>query len=207
MKVKYLNNKLKFKSMNKIAQGAEAVIYQKDNIIIKERIQKNYRISEIDGPLRRSRTRREAKVLQKLENFPAPQLLEFSDKEMTIKMELIPGEKVRDIITETNYVKIGQEIGKKVAQLHNMDIIHGDLTTSNMILNDEIYFIDFGLSSFSDKIEHKAVDLYLLERALESKHYQFNIFEHVLKSYKKEALQDISKRFEQVSLRGRNKAK
>ena len=191
--------------MEKIAQGAEAVIYLDDNVIIKERFEKKYRLTEIDSSLRKFRTKREAKVLQKLENFPVPKVLEVS--KTTIKMELIPGEKVRDIITETNYVKIGQEIGQKVAQLHNMDIVHNDLTTSNMIFNKEIYFIDFGLSFFSDKAEHKAVDLYLLQRALESKHYQFNIFEHVLKSYNKHALQDISKRFTQVSLRGRNKAK
>ncbi len=68
---------------------------------------------------------------------------------------------------------IFKEIGNLIGKMHNQNIIHGDLTTSNMIVNSnekKIYFIDFGLSFFSEKIEDKAVDLHLLKRALESKH-------------------------------------
>lgn len=68
------------------------------------------------------------------------------------------------------------KIGKGIGAMHDADIIHGDLTSSNMIvseLNDgerEITFIDFGLGMMKATIEDKAVDLYVLERAFISTH-------------------------------------
>ena len=153
----------------------------------------------------------EAKVLQKLANinFPSPKLLKNDGKENLV-IEKIDGKLVKDVL-DKNYKKLAVEIGKKVAILHNNSIIHGDLTTSNMILNKEIYFIDFGLSFFSDKAEDKAVDLHLLKEALESKHYK--IWEKCIKialdAYRKEAnmASETLKRLEVVEKRGRYRAK
>lgn len=197
--------------MQKIAQGAEAVLYKKDNKILKERLKKNYRISQIDDSLRKFRTRREAKFIEKLP-VPGPKLINVDDKKMIIEMELIDGPKVRDILEKN--IALCNEIGKKVAVLHNNNMIHGDLTTSNMILNKknkQIYFIDFGLSFFSHKVEDKAVDLHLLKQALESKHYRVfeKAFKLILEGYKKESdnYKEIIERFEKVEERGRNKLK
>lgn len=201
--------------MQKIAQGAEAVIWRKNAEIIKERFSKEYRLPQIDESLRKFRTRREAKILGKLEemNFPAPHLQDFSDKRMSLVMDFLPGEKLRDVLAaEDNFQLLAHELGEKIGKLHQENIIHGDLTTSNMIVHEttkELNFIDFGLSFFSEKVEDKAVDLFLLDRALESKHYQLypQIFEYVLEGYK-ETYPDfaaILERFEQVKKRGRNK--
>jgi len=197
--------------MGKMAQGAEAVIYRKDSTIIKERVKKNYRISQIDDALRKFRTRREAKFIEKLP-VSGPELLSVDDKKMIIEMEFIDGPKVKDILEKN--IGLCKEIGKKVAVLHNNNMIHGDLTTSNMILNKKdkkIYFIDFGLSFFSHKVEDKAVDLHLLKQALESKHYRVfeKAFKLILEGYKMESdnYKEIFERFEKVEERGRNKAK
>lgn len=193
-----------------IAQGAEAKLYLEDGEIIKDRIKKDYRIKEIDDRLRKSRTRREAKVLSKLHaiDIPAPKLISCDEKE-TISMEYIDGPKLRDILDKSSYERICEEIGKKVAIVHNNHMIHGDLTTSNMIFKDEVYFIDFGLSFFSHKIEDKAVDLHLLKQALESKHYKIweKCFNAVIHGYKKEAkdAEHILKRLKEVEERGRYK--
>ena len=197
--------------MKQIDNGAEAIIYL-DRNIIKDRIKKSYRIKEIDKKLRKARTKREAKILKKLEDlkFPAPNLEHVDLTSMKIRMEHVKGEKVRDILESSNYEKLCREIGRRVADLHNNEIIHGDLTTSNMILNDKIYFIDFGLSFFSKKLEDKAVDLHLLKRALESKHHTIweRCFDSVLQGYKKaDYYKDIKKRFEVVEARGRHKTK
>ena len=196
--------------MKLIGKGAEAEIYLEDNKVIKKRIKKNYRIKQIDESLRKTRTRTEAKILKKIpKEIPAPELLNMDDKNMDIEMSFIKGEKVRDILD--NNIKICKEIGEKVAILHNHDIIHGDLTTSNMIFNKEVYFIDFGLSFFSKRVEDKAVDLHLLKQALESKHYKVfeKAFSLVLKGYKLTSnnYDDIMTRFEKVEARGRNKSK
>ena len=201
--------------MIKIAQGAEAILFEDRGTIIKERLSKAYRQPALDQALRQFRTRREAKILQRLEelNFPAPHLREFSDKRMSIIMDFIPGEKLKDVFEQDDdYQQLATEIGKKVGQLHQHDMIHGDLTTSNMILHQqtgEINLIDFGLSAFSDKVEDKAVDLFLLDRALETKHYQLypDVFVHVLKGYQEKYTDapQVLQRLEQVKGRGRNK--
>ena len=203
--------------MIKIAQGAEAILYKDRGTIIKERLSKAYRLPQLDQSLRQFRTRREAKILQKLEelHFPAPHLREFSDKRMSIVMDFIPGEKLRDILAiEDDYEILAKEVGNKVGLLHNNDLIHGDLTTSNMIKHGEtgeVMLIDFGLSSFSDKNEDKAVDLHLLDRALESKHHEKYpcIFDKVLQGYQESNPEaaEVLKRFAQVQKRGRNKRK
>ena len=194
----------------KLSQGAEAIIYKEEGKIIKDRIKKDYRIKEIDEKLRKYRTRREAKIMDRLKtmNFPAPRLIKVDEKNNIIKMEEIKGDKVRDILEMSDYKRLSREIGEKIAVLHNHNIIHGDLTTSNMLLNKEIYFIDFGLSFFSDKVEDKAVDLHLLKQALESKHYKIfeECFKAALEGYKKsDNYEEIMKRFQIVEKRGRYK--
>ena len=214
--------------MKLISQGAESKLYLEENRIIKDRFKKEYRIKEIDEKLRKFRTKREAKILEKLSiiNFPSPKLID-TDKKEKIIMNYVKGPLIKNIL-EKNYktrenrrfsvsrkslisVNLVKEIGEKIAVLHNNNIIHGDLTTSNMIFNEEVYFIDFGLSFFSHKIEDKAVDLHLLKQALESKHYKIweKAFKTALETYKKNAenSDEILKRLEKVEKRGRYKQK
>ena len=209
--IKYID--IFYVDMRKIGDGAEAVIYLNKDIVIKDRIKKGYRLKQIDEKLRKFRTRRETKVLEKLHaiDFPIPKLILSDDKKMIIKMEFLKGKKLRDALNNTNCAKLCRELGKKIAILHNNNIIHGDLTTSNMILNKKIYFIDFGLSFFSEKVEDKAVDIHLLRQALESKHHEIfkNAFKAVLSGYKikNPDYNIIIKRLEKVEARGRYKGK
>jgi len=195
-----------------IAQGAEAILKKEKDTIIKERISKSYRHKDIDLRLRKHRTRREAKILRKLEelDFPAPKVLDSDDKDMIIEMEFLRGDLVKDILDKKP--ELSKEIGRLLAILHNNDIIHADLTTSNMILKDnKVCFIDFGLSFISLKDEDKAVDLHLLSRAMESKHHMIfpGCFNLALEAYSKEYKEPnkILKRLVKVEKRGRYKQK
>jgi Kae1-associated kinase Bud32 len=208
---------------SKIAQGAEAILYTDNTIVTKDRFEKRYRHPELDRKLRKSRTRREAKILSKLDaaQFPAPQLVGMDDDEMKVQMSHIPGKLVKEAVDELEkkgdkqgYLKLFREIGGKIALLHNMGIVHQDLTTSNMILHsehDEVYFIDFGLSFFSDKVEDYAVDLHLLKHAVESRHHRIvdACFDAVLSGYmaKKMDADAVINRLNKVEMRGRNKGK
>lgn len=175
--------------------------------MVKERPQKNYRLKEIDEKLRKTRTRKEAKIIETMQKIgiPAPKLLNTCDKTMKIDMSYIDGQKVRDVMN----VQLAKEIGRKIGTMHKNHIIHSDLTTSNMILKDEIHFIDFGLSYVSQKTEDKAVDLHLLERALESKHHEISkeCVQQVIEGYKETnpEAEQVLKRLETVQKRGRNK--
>ncbi|RMF06030.1 Kae1-associated serine/threonine protein kinase [Candidatus Woesearchaeota archaeon] len=192
-----------------IAQGAEAKLYDKGDEILKERFEKKYRLEEIDVKLRKFRTRREAKVLSRLQEmgFPSPKLISFDDKKMEIEMEKIDGPLVKDVLESSDCKKLCKEMGVLVRRMHDAGIIHGDLTTSNMILKEgKVFFIDFGLSFFSEKVEDKAVDLHLLREALESKHHTIwkECFAEVLKGYND---RNVEARLEKVEGRGRYKGK
>jgi TP53 regulating kinase-like protein len=195
-----------------LQQGAEAKIILSDNLITKDRISKSYRIKEIDEKIRKQRTKAEKKLLEKASkiiNAPDPFPLKEFNK---IEMPFIEGKKLSDTLDFFLLEKqkeICKIIGQQIAKLHDADIIHGDLTTSNMILKDnKVFFIDFGLGYISKKIEDKAVDLHLLKQALEAKHFTHweTLFENVLKGYEsyKES-QKVLERLKAVEKRGRYK--
>lgn len=161
--------------MKLIAQGAEAKIFKKKASILKERIKKSYRLPQIDARLRKTRTRSEAKILRKAGKIiNVPKVLSVDDKKMKLELEHIDGVKVRDLLDRDDEFlkrKVCQELGKSIKKLHQNDIIHGDLTTSNMIWNDKLYLIDFGLGKISIRLEDKAVDIHLLKECFRSKHH------------------------------------
>jgi N6-L-threonylcarbamoyladenine synthase/protein kinase Bud32 len=191
---------------NIIARGAEAIIIKKENSVLKNRIQKNYRLKELDDELRQKRTKSEAKILSKLKEI-TPKVIAV-DKE-SIEMEYIDGDVIKNILDSN--IKLAEKIGFETGKMHDLNIIHGDLTTSNMMLdeNNKIKFIDFGLSYVSDKIEDKAVDLHLFREAVESKHFRHEneIWVEFLKGYKPKDREQILERLELVEQRGRNKQK
>ena len=189
--------------MTIIARGAEAILKKEGEFLIKERIRKGYRLPQLDEKLRRSRTKREIELMRiaRRSGIKTPQI--FSSNENTIKMAFIDGIKVKDILDKKP--QLCKKIGISIANMHKFNIIHGDLTTSNMIFkDDEIYFIDFSLGFQSQKIEDKAIDLYLLFEAITSSHEE-NLWKLILNAYEKnyDKEKKIIKRLLQIEKRGR----
>ena len=190
-----------------LAQGAEAIIYKDGDKLIKDRIKKNYRLPEIDERLRKQRTKEEAKLISTASRIgvPVPQIFEVEKNKLEIAF--IDGVKVRDWLDsdEKGIDEVCKQIGESLNKLHKSDIIHGDLTTSNLIKNgDKIYFIDFGLGNFSQRIEDKAVDLHLFKECLRSKHYKIweKCWNAFVAGYQN---QDVLERLKIVEARGRYK--
>lgn len=194
-----------------IQQGAEAIIIKEVNTIIKKRIPKLYRIPEIDEKIRKLRTRSEAKLLKKAsEIIFTPRSIKSDEKTKEIIMDFVDGKKLSEHLDNFPLKKqkqIAKQIGENIAKLHQKNIIHGDLTTSNMILkNEKVYFIDFGLGYISSKFEDKAVDLHLLKQALEAKHFKNweTLLKEVFKGYKTYSeFQSVFDRLKKVEKRGR----
>jgi TP53 regulating kinase and related kinases len=196
-----------------IAQGAEAKIFLINNKIIKSRVKKSYRLSALDEKIRKQRTKRETKILEKASKLiPIPKILSSSLSDFKITLQYIKGKKLSESLDSLpNSKEICNLLGTQIALLHDNEIIHGDLTTSNMIIQsktNKLYFIDFGLSFISNKAEDKAVDLHLIKQALKAKHHKNHIqfFASILKGY------NISKnapiiidRLKKVESRGRYK--
>ena len=180
-----------------IHKGAEAsLIYGHwfgKEVIFKHRIPKGYRIEQIDKKLRDNRTRNEAKALIRVKKYgvKVPQVYEIDTKSSTIVMKYIEGKKLKEALNsitndkKTQYLK---ELGKNIAILHKNGHIHGDITTSNVIITNsqDIFIIDFGLHDYSDYIEDKSTDIHLFKRVLISSHGNdfFICFEAFLEGYR-----------------------
>ena len=145
-------------------QCAEAIVEIKGDLVYKRRIEKRYRVKEIDERIRRERTKSEAKIISEArrKGVPTPIIFDIDDYELV--MERIEGDLAKEVINGA----IGERIGELVGILHKNGIIHGDLTTSNVIVGRDniIYLIDFGLSSFDSSIEARGVDVHVFFQSL-----------------------------------------
>jgi len=218
--------------MELFAQGAEARIYRtkfltKDTIV-KERFSKKYRHPLLDQKITSRRCVQEARNIVKVRRagIDTPCLYFVDVDNSRIFMEFIHGLSLKQYIVQHQQQqqqqqqqtqsleweqKIIEMVGQTLANLHDVNIIHGDLTTSNLLIRDppfSLVVIDFGLSYTSTLPEDKAVDLYVLERAFLSTHPNTEeLFSLILEQYAKSSKNSpaVLKRLHQVRQRGRKK--
>lgn len=207
-------------SQTLIKKGAEARLYLAEwrgrKVIVKMRFPKKYRPLELDEQIRVYRTAHESQLMHeaKLAGVPTPKIFLVDISNAAITMEFIEGNQVKQLLDKISTeerkelcIKLGELIGK----LHGQGVIHGDLTTSNMILNadDKVFLVDFGLGEKSIELEAKGVDLHLMKRALQSTHYQFaeECFQNVIDGYSKvrgaEETTKVLEKIKQIERRGR----
>ena len=201
-------------------KGAEASLYLADwhqrRVIIKMRIPKKYRSPVLDEQIRSYRTVHEPQLIHeaKAAGVPTPLIYIVNVPESSITMEYIEGQQVKQLLNTISKAKrydICVKIGESIAQLHRNSLIHGDLTTSNMILNPKgkLFFVDFGLGEKNGELEAQGVDLHLLKRALQSTHYLFweECFQSVLCGYTSvlgvELAEKVYEKIREIEKRGR----
>ena len=190
-----------------LAKGAEAIIYKEVwygfVVVRKVRIPKRYRDARLDRTLRIRRTINEARLLYDARRLgvSVPAIIDIIVDSTTIIMEYIEGIRLRDELNNMSIneiAKIMRKVGILVGTLHSNGIVHGDLTTSNMIMSKSgnIFLIDFGLGMHSDDLEDIGVDLHVFLRALESTHTHVAdiCFHQFLKGYKEVMGEDKVKR-------------
>ncbi|KAE8790150.1 Pentatricopeptide repeat-containing protein [Hordeum vulgare] len=190
-----------------LKQGAEGRVFVSTFVgrkcVIKERFSKKYRHPLLDSKLTLKRLNAEARCMTKARRLgvPTPVLYAVDPLPHTLTFEYVDGLCVKDIligfgsngINEERLNDIATQIGNAVGKLHDGGLVHGDLTTSNMMIKsstNQLVLIDFGLSFTSTIPEDKAVDLYVLERALISMHSSCgDVMEKILAAYRKASRQ------------------
>ncbi|MDD1703039.1 MAG: bifunctional N(6)-L-threonylcarbamoyladenine synthase/serine/threonine protein kinase, partial [Methanoregula sp.] len=148
-------------------RGAEAVVTFQDGNAIKQRVSKKYRVPALDKKLIAERTRAEARLIHAARKGGVPTPIIRDVTHDSIVMEQVNGTLLTDDLTEAHCT----EAGKMVGRLHSTGIMHGDLTTGNMILRDcdnQCVLIDFGLSQVTAEIEQRGVDVHVLFQTLGS---------------------------------------
>jgi len=181
-------------------------------VVLKQRVTKGYRHPLLDRRIQSARIKNEVRLMLEARKagIPIPVIYSVDLSENRIVMEEIPGPRVKDVL-ETLPMDgardLCRKIGEVAARLHAHDIVHGDLTTSNMLLDgDRIVLIDFSLGSRTSELEDKGVDMHLLEEAFHSAHYRRSeLYETVKDSYVREYPEgaEVLKKVKEIEKRGR----
>ncbi|MFW9967931.1 MAG: KEOPS complex kinase/ATPase Bud32 [Candidatus Thorarchaeota archaeon] len=199
--------------------GAESTIYRLEQwdriVLLKHRPQKPYLLKAIDDFLRTSRTSRECKMLTVARNLgvPTPTVYWVDVHRHCIAMECIQGKQLKQLVAEIaadRLQKITYEFGKLIGLLHRGGVVHGDPTTSNVIVNQkgDIWLVDFGLAEMNATVEMKGVDLHLMKRAFETTHWDYEeiMWSAALGGYRaihSDETENVLSRVEEIRERGR----
>lgn len=186
----------------KIYLGGEAEVRIYPDFVEKIRKRKKYRIKELDKLLRESRTRSEARIISAARKAGVPTPLVFDVEGEKIVMERIKGDPLREIMNP----ELSRNLGELVAKLHEARIIHGDITPMNLIYSEgRIFFIDFGLSFYDDRIESKGVDLHIYFESLKAYFDDWKqLKEAFISGYSAYSnAEEVLKRAEEIDARGR----
>jgi TP53 regulating kinase-like protein len=203
-----------------IRKGAEASLYLEKwhnrRVIIKKRAPKRYRVPELDRQIQIQRTKHEPQIMHKAKEagVPTPIIFMVNLAEATIVMEFVEGKQVKQVLNNMpseERTDLCRYIGTLIGRLHGGGIIHGDLTTSNMILTPQgkVVFIDFGLSEQTRELEAMGVDLHLTKRALDSTHHKCadECFKAIMVGYGivmgRRATREVLGKMVQIEKRGR----
>jgi Kae1-associated kinase Bud32 len=153
---------------------------------------KGYRHPDLDRSLQIFRIKNEVRLMfeARRAGISVPVIYSVDLAENRIVMQEVSGSRVKDALEqlpEEEAKGVCERIGEIAGRLHANDIVHGDLTTSNMLLeDDQIVVIDFSLGSKSSELEDKGVDMHLLEEAFHSAHYRRSgLYDSVTEAYAK----------------------
>src|SRR3972149_709862 len=203
-----------------LKKGAEANLYLEEwngrKVIMKRRLTKAYRQPQLDLAIRTQRTLHEPTLIHRAKEagVPTPTIYIVDLADSNIIMEYVEGKQIKQVLNDMpqkEKLRLCRQIGTLIGRLHKNGVIHGDLTTSNMILTPagRICFVDFGLGEFSSELEIRGVDLHLMKRALQSTHHRYakECFEAVLAGYTesigKEEAKKVLEKIQEIERRGR----
>jgi len=161
-------------------RGAEADVILGDwqglEAVFKIRKPLTYRLQVLDEAIRRQRTVHEAEMIHLAKNagVASPFLYNVDIESSTLVMQFVRGDRLKDLVASLSGSQLAGaffEFGRDVAKLHRFGIMHGDLTTANVVKSEErLVFVDFGLSVRTARLEDHAVDLRLIKETLVGAH-------------------------------------
>lgn len=200
-----------------LCRGAEAVLSLekrgREKVLVKDRVVKGYRIPQLDEEIRLRRTRFEERLLSRARRAGVDVPRVLGSEGSRLVMDFVDGERLKDALDKMKPARregVCRLIGEAAAKLHSVGVMHGDLTTSNMILKGgKLYFIDFGLGKLTQRVEDCATDLFLLYEALKSTHFAVaeSCWQTIIKVYRQKytGFGEVLARVEKIKTRRRYK--
>lgn len=203
-----------------LKKGAEASLFLSSwhgrKVVVKARLPKLYRPRELDEKIRDYRTAHEPQLMNeaKKAGVPTPTIFLVDMKNSEIIMEFVEGEQLKQVLPQVlgeQQHELCVKIGTLVGKMHHHGMVHGDLTTSNMILagDGRIFLVDFGLGEKTRENESRGVDLHLMKRGLQSTHHEFceECFRSIRRGYSsvlgEEKAKKVFEKIREIERRGR----
>lgn len=162
------------------AYGAEARIdrstFYGRPALVKTREIKNYRNPGIDSMLRTLRTKTEISNLMRMHDLKVniPAIYDFDMERSVITMQYISGTTLSTLLRDPSVPdeSLIRDLSRQVAQIHNEGMCHGDLTTSNIMVDSSnmVVLIDPSMGKASASLEDMAGDIFLLLESFRSAH-------------------------------------
>ena len=153
-------------------KGAEATLSKTSFLglpaVEKFRVEKKYRNPKLDAAIRSSRTKKEARLLEKAKAAGVLCPVVYRAGDFSICMKYLEGSMLyHELRSREISRKEISEAAKIIVKLHSSGIVHGDYTPANlMLIDNEMAVIDFGLGSISNDDEDKATDIVMMKKAL-----------------------------------------
>ena len=190
-------------------RGAEAIVetieWNGQTVISKMRNKRGYRHPDLEKRLVVERLRSESRIMERLlsQGVPVPAIFSVNTSNNSIFMEFIEGQTLERALRGKDFKKHLIQTAHLLLMIHSLNVVHGDPTTSNFLVNDKIYAIDFGLSSISDDDEDRASDLRVFLESLDSHHSEINGRNIFLEAYSTRASKSVLEALKVLELRGR----
>ena len=190
-------------------RGAEAIVetieWNGQTVISKMRNKRGYRHPALEKRLVVERLRSESRIMERLisQGVPVPAIFSVNTSDNSIFMEFIEGQTLERALRGKDFKKHLIQTGHLLSRIHSLNVVHGDPTTSNFLVNDKIYAIDFGLSSISDDDEDRASDLRVFLESLDSHHSEINGRNIFLEAYSTGTSKSVLEALKVLELRGR----
>ena len=160
-----------FSADERLYLGAEAEVWRGtwmgQPAVRKQRRLRSWRHPDLDDRLGRRRMLAEARLMVRLykSGLNIPVLYDCDIKEQQLVMSNVPGRPLiellnDDSIDDATMMKHLQTAGYSIRMLHRQAIVHGDLSTNNIMItpSGEAVLIDFGLAKIEFETELYGID-------------------------------------------------
>ena len=172
-----------FQETERLHLGAEAEVWSGfwmgKPAIKKIRRSRSWRHPDLEKRLGYRRMLSEVRILIRIHKsgLPVPAVWDVDLDSGRIVMEKMIGrpliELLRDENTNSELKKRAlKNTGSVVRMLHRMAITHGDLSTNNILIDDDCnaFMVDFGLSAIEYEVERFGIDLHVMDEILGASH-------------------------------------
>ena len=151
-------------------QGAEATVTFEGDRVVKERNPRECRHPDLDGRLRRERTRAEVRLTSEARRagVPTPVVHDIDPVAGRLVFQHVGRCDLRDALSAERV----RSVAAHLATLHGAGLVHGDPTTRNVRVDPAegadpaLFLVDFGLGYYTDDPEDYAMDLHVFGGSL-----------------------------------------